>query len=233
MKEGKIRVEAKRRKDLKNIVALLQDLGYSSIETKGESVTIQKLKGEDLKGKPLLDYRVELKNESVVLTYIVYEGRTKLSRVLEVLPPFLDILNLLEDNYELKPFAIFQEISIIIKELTKMVDREAIEFSAQLSELGERHQDLKNKYEDLVRSSEANSRILLEYEHKNEELEKRITQLRKVSDESLREMLYDWIRIHGGSIDVREFSKANQVPFGRVEEGLNMLIGNGIIRRRT
>jgi len=83
-----------------------------------------------------------------------------------------------------------------------------------------------------VRSSEANTRILLEIEQKNEELEKRISTLSGMGDEVLRETLYEWIRIHGGNIDIREFTKANGVALARVEEGLNSLIRDGYIRRR-
>jgi hypothetical protein len=83
-----------------------------------------------------------------------------------------------------------------------------------------------------VRSEEANTRILLECEHKRDELQKKLTALTGMSDDLLKETLFNWIRIHGGTIDVREFSKANSVALTRTEDGLNMLIREGFIRRR-
>ena len=53
-----------------------------------------------------------------------------------------------------------------------------------------------------------------------------------MGDDLLKESLYNWVKVHGGTIDVREFSKANSVAITRAEEGLNMLIKEGYIRRR-
>ena len=53
-----------------------------------------------------------------------------------------------------------------------------------------------------------------------------------MSDDLLKESLYNWIKLHGGTIDIREFSKSHSVALSRSEEGLNMLIREGFIRRR-
>ena len=106
------------------------------------------------------------------------------------------------------------------------------QFQQQLTELESKYQDINAKYQDLVRSSEANTRILLECERKRDELQKKFNHLSGMGDDLLKDSLYNWIKIHGGTIDVREFSKANSVAVTRVEEGLNMLIRDGFIRRR-
>jgi transcriptional regulator of NAD metabolism len=99
--------------------------------------------------------------------------------------------------------------------------------------MNEKYTDIKAKYDDLVRSSEANTRLLLEAEQKNEELSKTVERLSGVSDELLMENIYGWIKVHGGSIDIREFSKANNTTPARTEEGLNLLIKEGYIKRRS
>lgn len=53
-----------------------------------------------------------------------------------------------------------------------------------------------------------------------------------MSDDMLREALYSWIKLHNGYIDVKEFAQANSVAVMRAEEGLNLLIQEGYIRRR-
>ena len=107
-----------------------------------------------------------------------------------------------------------------------------MEFSTQLSELQTKYSDMSAKYDDLVRSGEANTRLLLECERKRDEMQKKLTRLSGMGDDLLKESLYNWIKLHNGTIDIREFAKANSVAVTRAEEGLNMLIREGYIRRR-
>jgi C-terminal processing protease CtpA/Prc len=116
--------------------------------------------------------------------------------------------------------------------MLKLTSKDAIDFSTELSEIQGKYKSLEAKYSDLLRSSEENARILLECERKRDELSKRIEQLEKVSDEALKEMLYDWIKLHGGTINIAEFAKLQRMSVSRVEEGLNMLITEGYIKRR-
>jgi hypothetical protein len=137
-----------------------------------------------------------------------------------------------EDYYDVRPTAIFSHINAILSELSKIVDRDAAEFATQLSELQAKHNDLLARYKDIVRSSEGNTRILLECERKRDELAKKLGQLTGMSDDLLKESLYNWIKLHSGTIDVREFSKAYSLSIKRAEEGLDLLIREGYIRRR-
>ncbi len=232
MPEEKITVVSKQKKNLKSLARLLGDLGFTKISYSQRCLSVEKIKGRDLQGKPYLEYRVEFKPNSVDFTYSFSAKQSKTARLLDLLPTFLNILQVAEDYYEVKPTDIFSYINSVLSEVSKIIDRDAMEFSTQLSELQAKHNDLAAKYEDIVRSSEANTRILLECERKRDELQKKLEQLSGMTDDLLKESLYNWIKIHGGTIDVREFSKANSVAITRAEEGLNMLIREGYIRRR-
>jgi hypothetical protein len=232
MSEEKISVSGSQKKPLKGLASLFSGLGFTKISYGKDTLTVEKVKGSDLQGKPYLEYRVEFSPSSIDFTYSFSKERNKLSRLLDLMPTFLNILQVAEDYYDVRPTGIFANINAVIGEVSKIVDRDALEFSTQLSELQARYNDLNAKYEDLVRSSEANTRILLECERKRDELQKKLTAMSGMSDDLLKESLYNWIKLHGGSIDIREFSKSHTVALTRAEEGLNMLIREGYIRRR-
>ncbi|MBU0532938.1 hypothetical protein KKB44_05595 [Candidatus Micrarchaeota archaeon] len=232
MPEEKIVTAAKQKKNLKTLSTLLGDLGFTKISYSTKLLSVEKIKGRDLKGQPYLEYRVEFKPNSIEFTFSCSAKRNKLARMLTLLPTFLNILQVAEDYYDVNPTSIFPQINDVISEVSKVLNRDALEFSTELSELQTKHQELNAKYEDLVRSSEANTRILLECERKRDEVQKQLNHLTGMTDDLLKESLYNWIKLHSGTIDVREFSKAHSVAISRVEEGLNMLINNGYIRRR-
>jgi hypothetical protein len=232
MAEERIVVAAKQQKPLKALAALLGGLGFTKISYSNKTLTVEKMKGQDIKGKPYLDYRVEFKGASMELSYTIPPNRSRVARLLELLPTFLNIIQVAEDYYVVKPSSIYAQINLVLSEASKIIDRDAVEFSTQLTDLQARYADLNAKYDDLVRSSEANTRILLECEQKKDELDKKLVRMSGMSDDLLREALYGWIRLHNGFIDVKEFAKANSIAITRAEEGLNLLIQEGYIRRR-
>jgi hypothetical protein len=232
MPEEKIITSAKQKKNLKTLSTLLGGLGFTKISYTPKMLTVEKIKGRDLKGRPYLEYRVEFKPNSVEFTFSYSAKRNRLARMLDLMPIFLNILQVAEDYYDVKPTGIFPQVNNLFAEVSKMIDRDTMEFSTELSELQAKYNELNAKYQDLVRSSEGNTRILLECERKRDELQKQLHHLTGMSDELLKESLYSWIKLHSGTIDVREFSKANSVAVRRVEEGLNLLIQEGYIRRR-
>ncbi len=232
MAEEKLVVTAKQQKPLKALASLLGGLGFTKISYTGKSLTVEKMKGRNIQGKPYLDYRVEFRDGSVDLSYTIPPNRSKVARLLELLPTFLNILQVAEEYYVVRPSSIYSQINQVLGEASKIIDRDAMEFSTQLTDLQARYADLSAKYTDLVRSSEANTRILLECEQKKDEVEKKLTKMAGMSDDMLKEALYGWIKLHNGSIDIQEFSRANSVAAMRAEEGLNLLIQEGYIRRR-
>jgi hypothetical protein len=230
--DERIKIAASRRGNLKPLAGLFSGLGFTKIAFVGDTLSIEKIKGQDLRGNPYLEYKVDFRPNDIELVFSIPPNRSRMSRLLEVLPTFLNILQVSEEYYNIPPSSIYSSVNAVISELSKVIDHDALELSTQLSELQNKHNDMTAKYSDLVRTSEANTRILLECEQKKDELEKRILRMNGMSDDLLKESLFNWIKMHGGTIDIKEFSKANQLAFSRAEEGLNMLLHDGYIRRR-
>lgn len=232
MSEDKIIIIAKQKRQLKPLASLLSGLGFTKIAFIKNVLSVEKIKGSDLQGKPHLEYRVDFKPDAMEFHYGYSAKRGKTARLLDLMPIFLNIIQVAEDYYDIKPTAIFSQVTAVLAETAKIIDRDAIEFSTQLTELQVKYEDLTAKYDDLVRSGETNTRLLLECERKRDELQKKLAQMSGMSDDLLKESLYNWIKVHGGTIDIRDFAKASSVAITRVEEGLNLLIREGYIKRR-
>ncbi|MDO8554769.1 MAG: hypothetical protein Q7S22_08220 [Candidatus Micrarchaeota archaeon] len=232
MTEKRITINAKCRVKLDKLMPLFSSLGYNKVEYKKDKIIIEKFT-QDLQGENTLDYGILLKTNSLEFYYSQTEGSGKRKRMVELFQTFMDVLTIIGKNYLVEPTEIAKNANSVLKEVAPNLDKDLLEVNAQLEESKEKHDDLKKRYEDLVRSSEENARILLECERRRDELRLRVEELGKLSDESLIQEVYQWIKIHGGSIDTTEFCKAYGIPPKRAEEGLEILIKTGFIRRRS
>lgn len=228
----KLKIKAKQKNSLNKLATLMGNLGFTKISYSKDKLSIERVTGFDLKGKPEMDYMIVFSPDLIELSYNVPAKKNPRGRLLEIMPVFLNVLQLAEEYYDIRPSAIYFEINTAISEMLKLTNKDAIDLSTDLSETKSKYKSLEAKYADILRSSEENARILLECERKRDELSKRVEQLEKMSNEALKEVLYDWIKLHDGRINIREFSKLHRIPIPRVEEGLNMLITEGYIKRR-
>lgn len=233
MSVEKMKIKAVQKKPIKPLATIMGNLGFTKISYSREALSIEKMKGLDLKGKPELDYMIVFGQDSIELDYNVSLKKNARARLVEIMPVFLNVIQLAEDYYDIRPSAVYFEINVVLSEMLKFTSKDAVEFSTELSEVQGKYKSLENKYADLLRSSEENARILLECERKRDELSKRVEQLEKMSDEAIKETLYDWIKLHSGTININEFAKLQRISIPRVEEGLNMLITEGYIKRRA
>ncbi len=233
MSEEKIVVPALRKQQLSKLASALGELGFTSINYTNERLVVERIQGEDLQGKPNLDYRITFLENTIEMVYDIPPNVSKRVRMLELLPVLMNVLTLSEGYYDVKPSAIFSQLITLLSDISKVVGRDAVELSAELEELRSKTDSLNARYQDLVGSSEENARILLECERRRDELRELLEKMRAMSDERLREELYNWLKMHNGDIDIVEFGKAHTVPPGRVEEGLNMLIKEGYIKRKV
>ncbi len=231
--DEKIVVNARRKKALSKLAPLLGELGFSRVSYSKNKLIVEKTGGEDLYGKKHLHYRIIFGDKEIDFLYAVPSNSTKRRKMLEVFPVLINAIRIAEDYYEIKASSLLDPALYLLNEMETVVGRDAIDVSSELDTLDEKHQALSKKYEELVRSSEENARILLESERKRDELQKRNEELEAMSDETLKEELFKWLRVHNGSINIREFSKAYNAPAKRIEEGLNSLIKEGYLKKRS
>ena len=57
----------------------------------------------------------------------------------------------------------------------------------------------------------------------------RLSELEKLSEETLRAKLQEWVMEHNGSINISEFARVYKVNETRIEEVLNRLVNEGYL----
>lgn len=228
----KIVLTGKRKRKLSGLTPLFSDMGFNKITLKRNKLTIEKSLGKTLEGKQELDYRILFEDKKITFVYSVFSQTQRRSRRVEALATLLNVLTIIEEFYTLDLAPVIAPVLSLLKDLGKVMDKEGVDLTQKLDETTRKNSQLVRKYEDLVISSEENARLLLESERRNDELTKRLEKLEGISDESLKEELFQWIKLHEGYLDVSEFSKTYKIPAKRVEEGVNFLIREGYIRKK-
>ncbi len=228
----KILLSAKRKKSLKTLASLLGDVGFNRIEYGNNSLTVEKVV-EDLRGKHHPQYSIVFGDKMIEFDYEIAKKGGISSEKLDVLPILLNTLILAKDHYDLDHTETFRMMIDTIENLKVLVGKDTIDVASELEEIKEKYAILQKKYEDIIRSSEENSRLLLETEQRLQELSTRVQQLSGISDEMLRQELYLWIKMHGGSINIKDFAKAYSVSIARAEEGLEELMRERYIKKKA
>ena len=229
--EEVIKISTKRKKTLKPLLPKLGGLGFTRLSYSEDKLVIEKIESEDLSGKPYLFYSAELARNGITVKYTVPSMKTKLARTTDMGIMMMNLFLLLRDHYEIPLHAIYPFYFPLLRSLAEALESAKLETFSQLTELQTKYHSLDKKYKDIIRSSEQNARILVEMERGNEELKDKISKLEGFGDEVLQERLFEWLKTHDGEIDVFEFSKINGIPLGRIEEGLDLLIKNGYIKK--
>lgn len=227
--------EAEQKKSLRELLPQLNQTGFDKIQYRPGRLVLEKFVSQPgaADAPETLAYRIILGKKFIELHFPADDEPSRRKNLLTILPVFIHVLLLAEDYYTLRATPLFPLFLDLLEDLSRYLGTEALDLSSELDETRKKHTDLLQKYEELVRSSEENARILLECERRRDELIQRVGQLEGMSDEMLRQTLFEWVRVHGGTLVVAEFAKTYHLPLMRVEEGLRMLMQDGYIKRRS
>lgn len=232
MEIEKLEIPAERQKAAKELLALFGDLGFNRIELTHDDLLLEK-SSSDLHGKDVLDYRITFSKKKITLEYWIPPTLKRKKRFMEIFPVFLHALRIAGEGYFIDGVSLYTPLLNFLDEIMAGMDRNTIELAADLDELKRKYAGLQKRYDELIRSSEENARILIECERKRNELYNRVKKLEGTSDDILRQEVFEWIKSHGGKIDIIEFSKQHSIPVGRTEEILDGLLREEFIRRKN
>lgn len=209
----------------------LAPLGFASLQETENSLEVTMVQGEDIGGEPHLFFRYCFGKSSIKCEYSIPEGASPQKRKMECTRGLFDIL-CTSDFFQPQPQGFFAALSGTLSEGCELIGEDLTRLSNTCSKLEEENAALRQKCSLLLASSEKNERAAREESLRCASLSSRITQLEGHSLQTLSEELYDWIRAHGGMLDVREFSRQHNVSAARVEEGIDYLLKVGYIGRK-
>ena len=209
----------------------LATLGFASIVEKENSLVVTMVQGEDIEGKPHLFFRYSFLKNSIECEYSIPKSSSAQRRRMECLRELLDILCACS-CFAPDAHGFFATISAILSEGCEIISADVTRISNTCSKLEEENASLRKKCELLLASNEKNEMAARAESLKNASLSVRVSQLEGISLQTLSEEVYDWIRTHGGLIDVREFARQHGISTARVEEGVDYLLKGGYIGRK-
>ncbi|MFA5929972.1 MAG: hypothetical protein WC861_03760 [Candidatus Micrarchaeia archaeon] len=209
--------------------AALSNLGFDSVSTTKSAVTIRKSR-RGMHNLPVSGLEIRLQRTSLSMTI---SSPSALSPELEEMRACATLLRVV---------SLFPSMHANASELAKLLlpSLSAAEkvagtpYESLAKKCSDAHADLGSllsKNRALLRSSEESVLASLELERQISALSARIRKLESVSDDTLLELVQDWLSMHRGVFDAALFSRTHSVPPARAEEGLQRLLASGEVKR--
>lgn len=208
----------------------LSNLGFDSLSFSKNRVRTKKVEGTDLSGQPSLFFEMEFCRNKAKITYSLPSGSSPSARKLHATTILLRSLSLVP-NAKVEMASICRFVLPSLETALQVED-------APYELLQKKHNDCVlqlssclAKTSRIARATEESAHRCAELEAQNSALQTRISHLEAISDSALCELVLEWITTHQGTFSVARFSKQNNLPVSRCEEGLEILLCQGTIRR--
>jgi len=221
--------KGKSKGSMKDIASLLRTISFLEVAQEKSAVNVVYVESRDINKNPYLFSIVKIKDDEIEVLYSIPPTISPRKRRIDVLRYLLNILSVIDKEYSVENKVLYQLVEDAVKEITDSVTMDYSKLYTAYDSLKKEEVDLRKKTERLEDQVEALTTQNYELKSENDELRLRLGELEKVSDETLRAKLQEWIIEHNGSINVSEFAKVYKVNETRVEEVLNRLVNEGYL----
>lgn len=214
---------------MKDIAGLLRTISFLEVAQEKSAVNVVYVESRDINKNPYLFSIVKIKEDEVEVLYSIPPTISPRKRRIDVLRYLLNILSVIDKEYNIENKVLYQLIEDAVKELTDSVTMDYSKLYTAYDSLKKEEVDLRKKTERLSDQVEALTTQNYELKSENDEIKLRLNELEQLSDDTLRTKLQEWIIEHNGSINVSEFAKLYKVTETRIEEVLNRLVNEGYL----
>jgi len=218
----KLELAAKLKSSLDKVAEKLKSISYLTVLQKEDSVSAASVEVTDIKGNPYVFSVFEFYKDKIRVRFSVPEGKSILSRIISVLKKLMNILSIL-GTYEVSQDSLVS----LLESLLDFLEKTQTDVSKE--KLLIENQRLKKKIADLEERLREKSFTVYNLKLTNDALRKKLSKYEKISDQELMLKIEDWVRDHGGEIDLEEFCKVYGVSINRVEEILDKMVKEGYL----
>ncbi len=207
----------------------LSGLGFDLVSATRQAITIRKSQ-PGAHSLPLAHLEITIKKESAALKASAPAGCDPHLQELRAAATFLRVLSL----FPTCQASAAELASLLLPSLDTAASIADSPYEALSKKCRDAHEQLSMliaKNRALLRSSEEGVLASLELERQSSALSARIKKLESVSDDSLLELVQDWLAAHHGKFNAALFAKTHSIPPARAEEGLERLLATGAIRK--
>jgi hypothetical protein len=207
----------------------LSGLGFDSVSSTRQSITIRKSQ-RGILSLPLAHLEIAIRHDSAQLKLSAPASCDPHIQELRAVATFLRVLSLFPtcraDTSELA-----QLILPSLDAAAAMADAPYEALSKKCRDAHDSLSVLLAKNRALLRSSEEGVLASLELERQSSALSARIKKLESISEDALLELVQEWVSSHHGKFNAALFAKSYSIPPARAEEGLELLLAYGAIRK--
>lgn len=225
-----ISIKVSKKADINKVYDELSSLTGFKIYKAANAVYLSLVEKEDIEKRPIKFIILEFKSDEININFTVSEDESSSIRKLEVLSKSFPIIEAAISSYDISVKPLISIIDSALSEMLMKFTREMKDVLIENDRLRDKIKELQTKvkrYDDQVKELTAQ---LYQLNSENAELRLRLGKYEKPSQEALEDMIVEWIKEHGGEIDLAEFSRVNKVPVPRIEETLNILVQKGYIK---
>jgi regulator of replication initiation timing len=214
---------------LKDLASTLRSISFLEIAPEKEALNVIYVESRDIDKNPYLFSIVKLREDEVEVMYTIPSEISPRKRKVDVIRYLLNILSLIEADYEVDHKTLYQLIETAITQLSSSVTMDYTKLFTNYDSLKKEADDYKRKVDRLTEQSQALSTSNYELKAENDELRLKVAELSSLSENALKAKLQEWIIEHNGSINITEFAKLHKVAEAKVEETLNRLVSEGYL----
>jgi len=226
------KVEAKRMKEIKEIINILSPLGFVDFIETRDSLVLVNVERRDILKNPYLFSIIYLNPKDIEVVYSYAPDVSPKKRRLDVLRYVLNVATLLEDVYFINHKQVYQVVDGIMSRLVEYTASSYDEIFSKYDSLKEEVERLRKRSEELTDANANLTKASIEYKAAIDKLTLRVRELETYTDDVLILKIQDWLREHRYEINISEFAKVNKVSLARVEGILNKMIREGLIIMR-
>ncbi|MEM2909085.1 MAG: hypothetical protein QW590_03525 [Candidatus Bilamarchaeaceae archaeon] len=212
-----------------NISNILRAITFIEVAQEKSAISIAYVESKDINKNPYLFSILKIKEDELEVIYSITPETSPTKRRMDVIRYVVNILSLISDEYVVDNKVLYQLLDDAVKKIAESVTMDYSRLYREYDALKKEVADLKMKNERLVEQNNTLTAQNYELKAENDELLLRLKELEKVSDETLKGKIQEWIAEHNGSINILEFAKVYGVVESRVEEILNQLVSEGYL----
>lgn len=215
------------------LVQVLRKVHSFEVAIEKRSVSVAYVESRDINKRPYQFAIYRIYDNHIEVIYTIPPTDHPMKRRVEVIKLLANISILLHGHYTIGENALLELMEDAVSEMLLSLDKNYSEMYTEYDHVLRKYEDLMRKYRRLEDEREALLLQNFELRSKNEKLSLELGRYKKLSDDMLKVKILEWIKDHGGTIDIYEFSTTYNIPEARIKDAINELLNENYIKLIT
>lgn len=218
---------------LKDVAKKLATISFLEVAAESSAVNSAYVESRDINGKPYLFSLMKIKKDEIGVVYSIPKTMAPRKRRIDVIRQLLNILNVINDSYDVDSKTIYNLLEKAIKDVGELVDKKTASMYVEYDTMKNENKILNKKVRLIESELEEIKSSGYETREKSKIMEMKLKEYETPSDETLKVKAIEWIKSHDGRISIPDFVSVylgeNKMGEARVEKILNELVTEGYL----